>query len=88
MNFGAFGGFLHDAVQLASRDRVSAVLTGEQPAMGQHHPTPLAFAPPLTEQIQQMRRQHGVAVLASLALLDTNNHALAVDVPHLEVGYL
>ena len=31
-----------------------------------------------------MRRQHHVAILAPLALLDTDQHALAVDVGHLQ----
>jgi hypothetical protein len=35
-----------------------------------------------------MRRQHDVAVLAAFALLDADNHALAVDVGDLERDHL
>lgn len=34
MDLGALGRLLHDAVQLASRDRIRAAAAGEQPAMG------------------------------------------------------
>jgi hypothetical protein len=53
--------------------------------MRQHHPAPLAFAPPQPQQFQQLRREHGVAVPASLALLDADQHACRVDVVDLEV---
>jgi len=50
----------------------------------QHHAAPLALTPPEPQQFQQLRRQHGIAVLASLALLDPNQHARAVDIADLE----
>ena len=36
------------------------------------------------QALQQQRRQHGVAILASLGLFDAQRHALAVDVADLE----
>jgi hypothetical protein len=35
-----------------------------------------------------VRGKHGVTILAPFALLDTDDHALAVDVSDLEVGHL
>ena len=37
-------------------------------------------------ELEQLRRQHHVAIPLSLALLDPEHHALAVDVGHLQVG--
>ena len=82
---GDFGCFLDRAVQLPRRDRIGATAPREQPAMREHHAAPLAFAPPQPQQLQQLRREHGVAVLASLALFDADQHARAVDVVDLEV---
>jgi protein-S-isoprenylcysteine O-methyltransferase Ste14 len=36
------------------------------------------------KRLQQMGREHGVAVITALALLDTDQHALAVDIVDLE----
>ena len=56
--------------------------------MRQHDAAPLAFLPPQPQQLEQLRRQHGVAVLASLALFDPDQHARAVDIIDLEAGHL
>jgi hypothetical protein len=40
--------------------------------------------PPGTKPLEQHRREHGVAILAALALFDAQDHALAVDVAHPE----
>src|SRR6202022_4658639 len=40
--------------------------------------------PPGAQQLEQMRRQHDIAILAALALLDPDQHALAVNVGDLE----
>ncbi len=53
--------------------------------MRQQDTAPLALAPPEPEQFKQLRRQHRVTVLAALALLDADQHALAVDVVGSEV---
>ena len=52
--------------------------TGPVTALG------MTQAPPGAQPLQQHRAEHGVAVLASLALLDAQRHALAVDVGDLE----
>ncbi len=53
--------------------------------MREHDPAPLAFAPPQPQQFQQLRREHRVAILAALALLDTQQHACRVDIVDLEM---
>jgi hypothetical protein len=68
-----------------ARERAPA---GKQPTLGQDDTAPLALAPPEPQQFQQLRRQHGIAVLASLALLDPDQHMRAVDVADLEGRYL
>ena len=47
---------------------------GEQPALR------AALEPPRPQQLQQLRREHRVPVLAPLALLDTDQHALGIDI--------
>ena len=66
------------AVELARRDRLHRIAAREQPALRPRRP------PPGAQQLEQLRRQHDVAVLAALALLDADHHALAVDVGDLE----
>jgi len=67
-----------DTVQLARGHGVDRVLTRKQPSRG------LADAPPLPQNIEQHGGKHGVTVLASLALLDAEHHAGAVDVRNLQ----
>jgi hypothetical protein len=43
-----------------------------------------AVSPPVAQQLEQLRRQHGIAVLAALALLDPQQHALGIDIADLE----
>ena len=85
---GSVGRFVNGAVQLPGRDRVGVAAAWEQPAVGQQDAAPFALAPPEPQQLEQLRREHGVAVLASLALFDADQHALAVDVVGLEVRHL
>jgi hypothetical protein len=63
-----------DAVELAHRDWQEWIPAGEQPAF---RPT---LQPPCSQQLQKLRRQHGVPILAALAHLDTDQHALGIDV--------
>jgi len=53
-------------------------------------PTRLAMPvlPPLAQQGEQVGRKHRIAVSPALAALDTDQHALAVDIAHLEHGDL
>jgi hypothetical protein len=67
------------AADLMRGDRVDRVLAGKEPDL---RPRRL---PPFAQELEQLRRQHHVAVPLSLALLDPEHHALAVDVRHLQV---
>jgi hypothetical protein len=58
--------------------RPDLVLAGKE-----EHPRP-GNPVPVTQQLQQPGRQHGEAIPAALALLDADQHALAVDVRDLE----
>ena len=60
----------------------------KQPAVRQHHTAPLSFAPPKPQQFEELRRKHGIAVLASLALFNPDQHAFGVDVIDLGMGDL
>ena len=44
--------------------------------------------PPSAQQVEQVRRQHDVTVLAALALLHADDHPLAVNVGNLERDHL
>jgi len=57
----------------ARRDRLVGRLTREQPLPG-------ARAPPIVpEHVEELGRQHDIAVFAPFALLDPDDHTLAVD---------
>ncbi len=70
------------AVELAGGQRLHRVAAREQPPL-----RPLCL-PVGTQQLEQRGRQHHVAVLAALALLDPNDHARAVDIGDLERDHL
>ncbi len=74
--------------ELAGGERIDRLLAGEQPAAGQHHPALAPGPPPGAQQIEQGSRQHGIAVLAPLALLDPDHLALAIDVGEFERDHL
>jgi hypothetical protein len=59
-------------------------MPGEQPAARQHLALGMGYSPPGAQPLQQQGTEHGVAVLAALALLDAQRHALAVDIADLE----
>lgn len=73
-----------DAMELPRADRLHRVLTGEQPAVAMHHTLFASNLPPLAQQREQVSREQRIAVLTAFALLDSQQHALAVDVAHLE----
>src|ERR1700688_853013 len=75
---GPIGCGMAGAIELACRHRAHSVLSRKQPALWS------CFLPPGAQQFEQMRRQHHIAVLAAFALLDTDQHAFAVDVADLE----
>ena len=73
-------------VELAGRQGIDRVLPREQPAAFKHFVFCLCEAPPLTQYVEQHGREHCVAILAALALLDMNQHPSAVDIVDPEVG--
>ena len=82
LDLGGLGGEMKDAVELARRQRVDCRTAGEQPALRSRR------LPPLPQHIEQIRRQHHVAILAALPLVDADHHLGAVDVADLERHHL
>ena len=78
------GGLDDDAIQLSGAERHHRVLAGEEPAIRAHDAQLSSGAPPVPKQHQQALGQHGVAIATALAAFDAQQHALAVDVAHLE----
>jgi hypothetical protein len=75
-------GALADQLDGAESDRPVGPASGEEVGRG-------PFGRPVgPEHVQQARGEHDVAVLASLALADADDHAGAVDVLEAEVGDL
>src|ERR1700730_2498163 len=70
------------AIELAGRQRLHWIAAGEQPAAR------VRDIPPNPQQLEEMRGEHDVPVFATLALLDADHHALAVDVGYLERDHL
>ena len=66
-------------VDVPGRHRLDRIAAGEQPRRR------ALDHPPLAQQLEKPRRQHGIAVLAALALFDAQNHARTVDVRDLQV---
>src|SRR6266852_3796764 len=81
-DLGHVGGGVAGAPELARRHRVDRVHSGKQP------PLRACGLVPGAQQLKQMRRQHHVAVFAAFALLDADDHALAVDVTDLQRHHL
>jgi hypothetical protein len=71
-------GGMNRAIELARRERADPVSFRKQPDLGPRDP------PPITQQLEQLRRQHGKVILAPLALLDPQQHTLGVDIRHLQ----
>ncbi len=64
------------------------MLARKQPALWVHHALLAPGFPPLVQEKEEIRRQHGVAILAALAALDPDQHVLAVDIADLKAGDL
>ena len=47
----------------------------------------LETAPVVAQCLEQLRAKHDIAILAPLAAVDMNDHALAVDVADLQMGH-
>lgn len=81
---GGIGAGADGAVELPGGQRIHRIEPREQPSLVEDLALRMRDAPPRPKTLQQQRREHGVAVLASLALFDAQRHALAVDVADLE----
>src|SRR5262249_3546673 len=68
------GRHVADAVELAHRHWQEWIPAREQPAF---RPT---LQPPCSQQLQKLWRQHGMPIPAALAHLDTDQHALGINV--------
>ena len=73
---GGIGGGVAGAIELAVRDRQQGIPAREQPALR------AALLPPGAKDREQLLGEHSVPVLASLALLDADQHPFAVDIAH------
>src|SRR5437667_10533921 len=83
---GAFGGLLTGAPENLGGDRMTRRMpsvAGKQP-VGGLAPKP---APVAAQRIEQLRAEHDIAVLASLASPDMNDHPLAVDIADSQARY-
>src|SRR5580698_8524503 len=73
-----------DAMELPGADWLHGVLSWKQPTVAMHHALLVPDFPPLTQQGEQIRREHGIAIPATFATLDPDQHAFAVDIGNLE----
>src|ERR1700694_4845534 len=88
---GCVGRLMEQAVELAGCHRLTGPLAWKQPALLHGScgiETPPARLPPLAQQVERVGRQHDIAVLAALGLLDPNDLLRAVDVLDLQPDHL
>src|SRR5471032_253336 len=88
---GRIGRLMEQAVELAGCHRLTGPLAWKQPALLYGScgiETPPARLPPLAQQVERVGRQHDIAVLAALGLLDPNDLLRAVDVLDLQPDHL
>src|SRR5258708_24192802 len=88
---GRIGRLMEHAVELAGCHRLTGPLAWKQPALLHGScgiETPPARLPPLAQQVERVGRQHDVAVLAALGLLDPNDLLRAVDMLDLQPDHL
>jgi hypothetical protein len=58
----------------APADMVVDLIAREEPPLGSVH------SPPVAQDLQQLWRKHDIAVYASFALFDSDNHSFAIDI--------
>lgn len=73
-----------DAGELPRSLRRYPIAAREQPAAGHQDAAPQTLAPTCPQDLEQLQRQHGVAVLLPLALLDPQQYARGTDVGDFE----
>src|ERR1700720_2600613 len=84
---GRIGRLMEQAVELAGCHRLTRPLTWKHPALLYGScgiETPPARLPPLAQQVERVGRQHDIAILAALGLLDPNDLLRAVDMLDLQ----
>ena len=69
-------------------DGVLADVAGRECRLGTASLGPCHAPPVAAQRLQQLGREHDVAIFLSLALFDTDDHALAVDVGGLQADGL
>jgi hypothetical protein len=92
LDAGDSGRSVDGAIELAGRERLGRIAAGKQPAPRQQHPQAPALAPPGAHRARAAAAiaWHGGPplsrgqALAALALLDSQQHALGVDIASLE----
>src|SRR5207344_853128 len=87
---GFIGRLVEQSAQLAGGHRLAQPAARKQPALLKGRcviETP-AHLPPLPQQIDRLRRQHDIAILAALGLLDANDPLRAVDMLDLQPDHL
>src|SRR5580693_4044109 len=72
------------AMELPGANWLHGVLSWKQPTVAMHHALLVSGLPPLAQQREQIRREHRIAIPAALATLDSDQHALAVDIGDLQ----
>jgi hypothetical protein len=88
---GRIGCLVKQSAQLANGHRLAVPVAGKQPAFRHRCSgvvTRWAHLPPLAQQIERLRRQHDIAVLTPLGLLDPNDFLRTVDRLDLEPHHL
>src|ERR1700730_5723104 len=88
---GRIGRLMEQAGELAGCHRLTGPSAWKQTALLHGScgtETPLARLPPLPQQVERVGRQHDIAVLAALGLLDPNDLLRAVDLLDLRPDHL
>ena len=80
------GSLVHGAVELTCGQGLDGVQAREQPAAVEHLALGSGDPPPSAQALEHHRGEHGVAILAALALLDPQRHARTIDVTDLQRG--
>ena len=89
---GCLGRLMKQPVQMAGGHRPAGSLSaGKQPTFLQGYSrivTRGTHLPPLPQQVERLGREHDIAILAALGLLDANDLLCAVDMLDLEPDHL
>src|ERR1700726_3778038 len=88
---GRVGRLMEQAVELAGCHWLTWPLAWKQPALLHGScgiEIPPARLPPLAQQVERVGRQHDIAILAALGLLDPNDLLRAVDMLDLQPDHL